>query len=149
MGSRTPGNFRDFSGRSRATSGGIVRVQSALRLNRPASVVVSTAIDVLAVTHPAIGVLVAAYKISKAAYPIVKAAKEEYEKTGDAIAAAVAGAREVVNIVKAESRDEAISTAVDVGWATVKTSTGLHTNEMQDKILTSAFKNGLDEVLPK
>jgi len=149
LGSRAPGNFRDFSEGSRATSGGIVRVQSALRLNKPASVVVNTAIDVLAVTHPAIGVLVAAYKISKAAYPVVKSAKEEYDKTGDANAAAVAGARQLVSGVKAESRDEAIGTAVDVGWATVKTSTGLQTNEMQDRILTSAFKNGLDEVLPK
>jgi hypothetical protein len=127
----------------------IGRVESALTLDRPASVVVNTAVDVLAVTHPAIGVLVAAYKISKVAYPVVKAAKEEYDRTGDANAAAVAGARQVVSGLKAESRDEAISNAVDVGWATLKTSTGLQTNELQDRILTSAFKNTLDKVLPQ
>lgn len=149
MGSRTPGNFRDFSGSSEATSRGISEVKSTLKLNQSASIVVGTAIDVLAVTHPVIGLLVAAYKVSKAVYPIVKAATDEYEKTGDVDAAASAAAKVVVNTVKAEGRDEAISLVVDVGWAAVKSRAGIKTDEMQDRILTSSVKNVLDEVYPK
>lgn len=149
MGSRTPGNFRKFSGDSRVTAGRVRNVQAAMRQKRAATVVVQTAVDVMAVTHPAIGTLVATYKVSKVAYQVVKTANEEYQRTGSADKAASAAAKEVVRTAVGETRDQAIETIVDVGWTGIKKAAGIHTNEMTDRVLTSAVKNTLHEEMPK
>lgn len=149
MGSRTPGNFREFSGKSRATDGRVRTVQQAIRQKESATVVVQTAIDVLAVTHPAIGALIATYKVSRVAYRVVSAANKEYQRTGDADKAVSTAAKEVVRTAVGETRDEAIGTIVDVGWSSLKKAAGIQTSEMTDRVLTSAVRNTLDEVLPE
>ncbi len=60
-----------------------------------------------------------------------------------------AAAKEVVRTAIGETRDEAIGTIVDVGWSGIKRAAGIHTNELTDRVLTSAVKNTLDEVMPK
>jgi hypothetical protein len=148
MGSRRAGNFRTFLG-SRSAASRIFRVQSALRQHKSASIVVNTAVGLLALSNPTVATLVAAYHTSKFAYGVASKAKAEYSKTGSPKAAANAAAGEVVNSVRDMGRGEAISTTVDVGWGTIKTATGIRTTPDQDKILTTAAKSTLDEVLPK
>jgi len=147
LGSRTPGNFRDFSGKSRATSWRVRSVQQTIQAES-ATIVAQTAIDVLGITYPAIGALIATYRVSKVAYQVVNAANKEYERTGDANKAVSAAAKTIVKTAIGETRDEAIGTIVEVGWSSLKKTAGIHTNELTDRILTSAVKNTLDEVMP-
>ncbi len=124
-------------------------IQSALTWNKPSSIVVNTAIDLVAWNIPTVGVLVATYKVSKVLYKIASKAEEEYGKTGDANSAATAATQEVVKSAVDMTRGEAINTVVDVGWTAIKSTAHLQTNEVQDRVLTTAAKNTLDEVLPK
>lgn len=124
-------------------------MQSALRQHKSASIVVNTAVGLLALSNPTVGTLVAAYQTSKFVYGIASDAKKEYDKTSSPKAAANAAAEKVVDSVKDMGRGEAISTTVDVGWGAIKTTTGIKTSPEQDKILTTAAKSTLDEVLPK
>jgi len=110
---------------------------------------VSTAVDVLAVTNPAIGTLVGAYKASKIIYNVASAADKAYQKSGDPNDAIKAAAGEVVKTAIGETRGQVIGNLVDVGWSAMKGAAGLATTDLQDRILTSAAKNTLDEVLPK
>ena len=61
---------------------------------------------------------------------------------------AAAAAKQVVKTVIGEARGEIINKMIDVGWTTIKSSAGLSTDEGQDRILTAALRNTLDEVLP-
>lgn len=151
MGSRRGGDFGRFAGRSvsRSVGAAIDEVQTTLSENKPVRIVVGTAVDVLALSNPAIGTLVATYKASKAIYDIASKAQATYERTHDPNEAVKAAAGEVVNVAIGAVRDQAVGNLVDVGWTAIKASAGIATNEMQDRILTSAAKNTLDEVLPK
>ena len=149
MGSRRAGNFREFAGHSKSTSSALEQVHETLREHKSARIIVSTAIDVLAVTNPAIGTLVATYKASKMIYNVANAADKAYEKSGDPNDAIRAAAGEVVKTAIGETRGQLIGNLVDVGWSTMKGAAGLATNDLQDRILTSAAKNTLEEVLPK
>ncbi len=149
MGSRRAGNFREFAGHSRSTDTGLEQVEDALRQNKSAGIIVSTAVDVLAVTNPAIGTLVAAYKASKIIHNVASAADKAYQKSGDPNDAIKSAATEVVKTAIGETRGQLIGNLVDIGWSTMKGAAGLSTNDLQDRILTSAAKNTLDEVLPK
>ena len=152
MGSRRGGDFSKFAasaGPSRATTAKIREIQTALKENKAARIVVATGIDLLAASSPPIATLVATYRVSKAAYDIANEANKAYQKTGDPNAAAVAAGKQVVKMAIGEARGEVISNMVDVGWATMKTSAHLNTNDAQDRILTAALRNTLDEVLPQ
>ena len=151
MGSRRGGDFGSFAGRSVSSSVGaaIDQVQTTLSENKSARIVVGTAVDVLALSNPVIGTLVAAYKVSKVVYRVTSKAYEVYDQTHDRNAAIRAAAGEVVHVGIGVARDQAIGQVVDVGWTAMKASAGLATDEVQDRILTSAAKNTLEEVLPK
>ena len=103
----------------------------------------------LALSNPLIGTLVATYQISKAIYKVTSKTSEAYNRTGDPNEAFKAAALEVVNVGVGSVRDLAIGKVVDVGWGAIKTSAGVATDEIQDRILTSAAKNTLKEVLPR
>ena len=98
----------------------VQEVQDALSENKSARIVVSTAVDVLAASNPAIGTIVAAYKTSRTMYDIVSKAQDVYAKTHDADKAVAAAAGEVVNVAAGTVRDQAVSRLVDVGWTTMK-----------------------------
>ncbi len=154
MGSSHRGDFGKFAGGStrksaRAVGSAIDEVQDALSKNKPAKIAIGTAVDVLAASNPAIGTLVGTYKASKIAYKAATAAKTTYDKTHDPHEAAKAAAKEGFRAAVGVTRNQIISNAVDLGWHAAKSSAGISSNGMQDKILTSALKNTLDEVLPK
>jgi hypothetical protein len=151
LGSRRGGDFGRFAGapRSKSIRSAIEDVQTTLSENEPAKVVVGTAIDVLALSNPAIGTLVATYKVSKALYKMASKANDAYDRTHDANAAIKAAAGEAVHVGVGAARDQAIGSLVDVGWTAIKGSAGVATSELQDRVLTSAAKNTLSEVLPK
>lgn len=67
MGSRRGGDFWKFAGSSRVTTAKIRDIESTLRENKAARIVVATGIDLLAVSYPPIATLVATYRVSKAA----------------------------------------------------------------------------------
>jgi len=125
------------------------QVQTTLSDNKPAKIVVATAVDVLALSNPLIGTLVATYKVSKVIYRVTSKAYETYNRTGDTNEAVKAAAQEVVHVGIGAVRDQAIGKVVDVGWSAMKTSAGVATDEIQDRILTTAAKNTLKEVLPR
>jgi len=152
LGSRRGGDFSKFAasaGPSRATTAKIREIQTALKENKAARIVVATGIDLLAASSPPIATLVATYRVSKAAYDIANEANKAYQKTGDPNAAAVAAGKQVVKMAIGEARGEVINNMVDIGWTTIKTSAGLSTDDAQDRILTTALRNTLDEVLPQ
>ncbi len=151
MGSRSGGDFGKFAGahESSAVSTAIQEVETTLSDNKSARIIVGTAIDVLALSNPAIGTLVATYKVSKVIYQIASKASDAYSETRDANTAIKAAAGEVLHIGVGATRDQAVGGLVDVGWTVMKASAGISTNEMEDRILTSAAKNTLSEVLPK
>lgn len=151
MGSRRGGNFSKFAasaGPSPATTAKIREIQTALKENKPARIVVATGIGLLAASSPPIATLVATYRVSKAAYDIANETNKAYQKTGDPNAAAVAAGKQVMKMAIGEVRGEVINNMVDIGWTTIKTTAGLSTNEVEDRILTAALRNTLDEVLP-
>lgn len=152
MGSRRRGDFSKFAasaGPSRATTAKIREIQTALKENKAARIVVATGIDLLAASSPPIATLVATYRASKAVYDIANEANKAYQKTGDPNAAAVAAGKQVVKMAIGEARGEVINNMVDIGWTTIKTSIGLSTDDAQDRILTTVLRNTLDEVLPQ
>jgi len=149
VGSRRSGDFGKLAGKGGVVGAAVQEVQDALSENKSARIVVSTAVDVLAASNPAIGTIVAAYKISRTMYDIASKAQDAYAKTHDANKAVAAAAGEVVNVAAGTVRDQAVSRLVDVGWTTMKSSAGIETTELQDRILSSAAKNTLAEVLPK
>lgn len=153
LGSRRGGDYGEFASSSRSDSFQINQriedIQTTLNKNMAARIVVSTGIDLLAATSPPIGTLVATYRVSKAVYNIANEANKAYQKTGDPNAAVAAGAKEVVKTAIGETRGAMISNMVDVGWTAIKSTTRIGTNEAQDRILSAAMKNTLDEVLPK
>lgn len=127
----------------------VQEVQDALSKNKSARIVVRTTVDVLAASNPAIGTVAAAYKISRIIYDVVSKAQDTYAGTHDADKAVAAAAGKVVNMAVGTVRDQAVSKLIDVGWTTMKSSAGIETTELQDRILSSAAKNTLAEVLPK
>jgi len=149
LGSRRGGDYGEFAGSSREITSRIDDIQTTLEKNRAARIVVSTGIDLLAASSPPIGTLVATYRMSKAVYNIATEANKTYQKTGDPNAAAAAAAKQVVKTAIGEARGEVISNMVDVGWTAIKSSARLSTDEAQDRILSAAMKNTLDEVLPQ
>jgi len=149
LGSRRGGDFGEFAGRTRSVGAAIQEIQKTLSENKPARIVVGTAVSVLAISNPAIGTLVATYKVSKAVYNIASKANDTYERTHDTNKAIKAAAGEAVHVGIGAARDQAVGNIVDVGWTSIKASSGIVTNELQDRILTSATKSTLTEVLPK
>jgi len=147
MGSRRGGSFRALSGDSAARE--IRRVRVALNQNKPARIVVATAIDVIAASNPTIGTLIATYKFSKFTYETASKAYAVYEKTGDINETLKIVAVETTKFVISETREQIIGDMVDIGWKMIKNSAGIETNEIQDRVLTKAAKNTLSEVLPK
>jgi len=154
LGSRRGGDFGKFAGRGRdahgrAVGSAIGEVHRTLTGNKAARIVVGTAVGVLAASNPAIGTLALAYKASRALYAVSSKAYAAYDRTHDANQAVRVAAATAVNVGVGETRDQAIGKVVDVGWTAIKASSGISTNEMQDRILRSAAKSTLKEVLPK
>jgi hypothetical protein len=154
LGSRRGGDFGKFAGRGasargRAVGSAIDELHDAIVGNKPARVIVGTAVGVLATSIPAVGMLVAAYKISKAIYKVSSKAYATYDRTHDAGEAIRAAAGEAVHVGADEARDQVIGKMVDVGWPEIKEAAGVTTDEMEDKVLTSAAKSTLSEVLPE
>lgn len=147
MGSRRAGDYSKFAGKG-SVSKRIKVVEENLETNKPAKVVVSTAIDVIAASNPTINTLIATYKISKWAYETYQKAEKTYEKTGDINESLKVIGTELVKYGIATVRDEVIGGLVDMGWGAVKTATGIKTDELQDRILRAATKNTLEEMLP-
>ncbi len=149
MGSRRGGDYTAFAGGTRAIASRLREVQTTLKESKPARIVVNTAIGVAAATNPAIGTLVATYKLSRIVYNITSTAAEEYQTTGDANAAARAAAKQTVGVAIGVARGQVIGNLVDVGWSRLKDASGISTDSLQDRILTSAAKSTLNEVMPK
>lgn len=149
LGSRRGGDYTAFAGGTRAIASRLREVQTTLRESKPARIVVNTAIGVAAATNPAIAALVATYKLSRTVYKITSTAAEEYRSAGDANAAARAAAKETVGVAIGGARGQVIGNLVDVGWSGIKQTSGISTDSLQDKILTTAAKSTLNEVLPK
>ena len=148
MGSRRGGDYSKFAGIGQVSKR-IKVVEETLETNKPARVVVNSAIDVIAASEPTIGTLIATYKVSKWIYETYQKATSAYEKTGDSNEAVEVVANETIKYGVAKARDEVIGSIVDVGWGSVKSVSGIKTDELQDRILRAATKNTLDEVLPK
>lgn len=146
LGSRRGCDFSVFTGRSEQAAGAIQQTKKAL-LSKSARIGVATAVDVLAISNPSIGTLLAAYKISKALYQISRAASENFDKTGDASEAVAAGAKQALRIGVSEVTSQTVGTTIDTSWSVIKNVTGIKTNEFQDRILTSATKNTLEEAI--
>jgi len=153
LGSRRAGDYGAFASSSRAATvkinDRIDDIQTTLEKNKAARIVVSTGIDLLAASSPPIGTLVATYRMSKAVYGIATEANKAYQKTGDPNAAVKTAAKQVLRTAIGEARGEVINNMVDIGWTAMKASANIGTNEAQDRILSTAMKNTLDEVLPK
>ena len=146
LGSRKGCDFSHFTGGSQQVTQAIMQTKAAIT-SKPARIAVATAIDVLAMSNPAIGTLVAAYKISKAVYQISRAASDNYDNTGDPSKAVAAGTKQALKIGVSEAASQTIGTAVDTSWSVIKTTSGIATNEFQDRILASATKNTIEESL--
>jgi hypothetical protein len=145
-GSRKGCDFSHFTGASKQVVQAIDQTKRALQ-SRPARIVVAAAVDVLALSNPTVGTLVAAYKISKAVYEVSKAARTNYNETHDPSTAVAAAARQTLKIGVSEVASQTIGTAVETSWVGLKEATGISTNEFQDRILTSAVKSTLEEVV--
>ena len=98
-------------------------------------------------SNPTVGTLVAAYEISKAVYKVSKAATTNYKKTHDPSKAVAAATRETLKIGVSEVASQTIGTAVETSWVGLKETAGISTNKFQDRILTSAVKSTLKEVV--
>jgi hypothetical protein len=133
-------------GRSREVQHAITQTKQALA-SKTAKVAVATAVDVLAVSIPAVGTLVTAYRLSKVIYQISMAASDNYKKTRDPSKALAAGAKQALKIGISEATSQTIGTTVDTGWSAIKSIGGISTNEFEDRILTAATKSTIEEVL--
>ena len=96
VGSRRSGDFSRVVGKSRGVTRALQDVQSDLNRNTPAKIVVSTAVDVIAMSNPAIGTLVATYHVAKMAYNVATEAETTYQKTHSIPHAVSAAAKEIV-----------------------------------------------------
>ncbi len=149
LGSRRGGDYTAFAGGTRAIASRLREVQTTLKESKPARIVVNTAIGVAAATNPAIGALVVTYNLSRAFHKVASTAAKEYQATGDANAAARAAARQTVGVAIGVARGQVIGNLVDVGWSGIKQTSGISTDSLQDKILITAAKSTLNEVLPR
>jgi len=149
LGSRRRGDVAYLSGRRQQTGDLFEAVHEVLSDETSARIIVNTAVDVLAMSNPAIGTVVGAYKVSKTVYEVAEKANEAYAKTHDPNAAVAAASQEIAHVAIVTARDQAVGRLVDVGWCSMKSSAGIKTSEIQDRILTSAVKNTLSEVMPK
>jgi methylthioribose-1-phosphate isomerase len=147
MGSRRAGDYSKFAGKGNVAKQ-IKVVEKSLETNKPANVVVSTAINVIAASNPTINALIQTYKLSKWAYETYQKAEKAYEKTSDVNDSLKVVGTEIVKYGLATLRDVVIGAVVDIGWGSIKASTGIKTNELQDSILRAATKNTLEKVLP-
>jgi hypothetical protein len=146
LGSRKGCDFTHFTGASQQVVQAIDQTRRALK-SKPTRIVVATAVDVLALSNPTVVTLVAAYKISKAVYKVSKAATTNYEKTGNPSEAVAAAAREILKIGVSEVASQTIGTTVETSWVGLRDISGISTDKFQDRILTSAVKNTLEEVV--
>ena len=147
MGTRRSSNYGKLIRKSRIARRKIKNVEKALEQDRPAKIVVETAIDVITATQPAIGMLIATYKVSKVVYDISTKTYEEYQKTGNPNAAIQKGAEVALKHIESQVIEYGLSAMIDVGWATIKKEANLKTTEMQDLILKKAAKNTIKEVI--
>ena len=147
LGTREGGDYSDFAGKE--VSKLVKKVQKTLESNASDQIIVGTAINVLIASNPTLSTLVAVYKLGKWTYETYQKAEEVYEKTGDADKSAQVVANETIKLGIATIRDEVISSVVDLGWGAIKSQSGIQTNDIEDRILSEATKETLDEVLPK
>lgn len=145
MGSRRSSGYGKFIRRTKMAVRKIRKVEKALNQNKPAKIIVATAVDVIAASHPTIGTLVVAYKMSKMVYRIANEGYKEYKKTGDTKAALKEAGKETMKQSISVAKEHIISKTVDVGWEATKRIGGINTNEIEDRILTAAAKNVLKE----
>jgi galactokinase/mevalonate kinase-like predicted kinase len=80
-------------------------------------------------------------------YQVSKAAAENYDETGDPKKAVAAGAKQALKIGVSEVTSQTVGTTIDTSWSAIKSAGGITTNEFQDRVLTSAVKNTIEEGL--
>ena len=148
LGSRSSGGYGAFLRESRATSRDLRKVEESLGGNRPARIAVAAAIEVIAANEPTIGTLLSVYRLSTTLYAISNEAYKEYLRTGDTDAAMRKAGEMTMGKTAQLLSDHIASSLVDVGWEAIKKRGGFHTTELEDRILTSAAKSTLKEVLP-
>ncbi len=144
MGSRRGADFGKYSG----TSAWHVKPLGEAIETKSAHITVATAIDLMALASPQIATLVTAYHIGKTVHGIVQKSYEAYERTGDSGEALAAGVKEAVNAGVSSVKSHAIDSTVDMAWGAIKVSAGVTTSQLEDKVLSSAVKNTIEEVLP-
>jgi hypothetical protein len=146
MGSRKGGDFRDLAGKS--VKDKILKVKDMVSQNRPARIVVKTAIDVVAASNPILSGLVATYEVSKFLHKTATKVRDDYQKTGDKSKAFRTLAEESTKFAVSKTREQVISNYVDMSWKRIKNALGTSMDELTDRIVTKAAKNTLSEVLP-
>jgi hypothetical protein len=99
-------------------------------------------------SSPPIATLVTAYHVAKTLHRVVETSYESYQRTGDSGQALAAGAKEVLRAGVTEIRSQTIGSTIDMTWGAVKAVSRVQTSPIEDKILTSALKNTVEELMP-
>jgi hypothetical protein len=145
MGSRRSFSFQEYSTRPARSASSLADAIEHKSVN----IAVATAIDVIALSSPPIATLVTAYHVAKTLNRVVQASYETYERTGDGGLALASGAKEVLRAGVTEMRSQTIGSTVDMTWGAVKVVSRVTTSPVEDKILTSAVKNAVEEIMPR
>ena len=146
MGGRRGSSISSILGQGRSASRARSEIQNKLEKAPPEAVAAAT-IQVVAMAHPAVAALYAAYKVAKFMYPIVKEGVETYEKTGDKDKAVEKMKEETIKQTAKTITSAAISTVVGAGVDQVAQAAGGTVDNTTNTFVKTAVSEAIDEVV--
>lgn len=113
----------------------------------PPEAAAEAAVQALAISHPAIAALYAAYKVAKFIYPIVGEGMKTYEKTGDKEQAVNAMKNEVIKQTAKEIVSATVSTVVGVAVDRAEEAAKITIDKTTDTFVKAAISEIANEVI--
>ena len=100
---------------------------------------------VLAASSPIVGAAVAGYQAAILSSDAIDAGAKVYRQTDDPQAAIGAAGKVLAKGVVEAVAEQALGTAIDVGWTAAKSAAKVATTTEQDRLITNAAKSTVEE----
>jgi hypothetical protein len=145
VGTSNSGDFKPLTGGGKIARVRLGEVFEAVDSNAPARVAVGTAVGVLAASNPIVSAAVAGYQAAVLSSDAIDAGAKAYRQTDDPKAAIGAAGKVLAKGAVEAVAEQALGTAIDVGWTAAKSAAKVVTTTEQDRLITSAAKSTVEE----